>query len=129
MNPRLLNSCFTAGELAPWKESSHKEDISHKEDRDTFNELEAQTKPRDAGPAPKSRSSGTARPTPPTSRTQDKHATLTQHGPGISDMPDYVTALAARQFSEKALAHITSLGFNANASVTRDTFIRFLMIF
>ena len=98
------------------KESNHKEESSHKEDRDTFSELEAHTKSRDIGHGPRSlrshRSSGTTRPTPLTSQTQDGHATLTQRRPGISGTPDYVTALVAGRFSEQALARITSLGFD-----------------
>ena len=69
-----------------------------------------------SGPRPKSgtrtqtpRTGATAAPAPPPSYS------------GISDMPDYVTALTSGCFSEQAIASITSLGFDANRAACTAT--------
>ena len=99
------------------EESSHKEECCHKEDRDLSSDSEVRTRSKDIGSGLRSsrshRSSSITRPTPWTSRTQDRHATLTQGGPGILAAPDYVTALTAGRFSKQTLACIASLRFDA----------------
>ena len=73
------NAADSSSSLRPVKRTRLEswEDNSRNEDRDTFDESEAQTKPRDAGLGQESSSPGAARLAPPLPRKQDKYATLT----------------------------------------------------
>ena len=73
-------------------------DNSHKKDGDTVYKMEDQAKPRDTDLGHKSRSPCTTAPAPRTPQARDENTDLAQHGPGISDMPDYSTALASGCF-------------------------------
>ena len=85
-----------------WKDGL--DNKGHKKDKGTTDGARAKVRPLGTGRRAESGSSP---------YTQSESTSLAQHDLGVSNMPDYVMALASGRFSEQALNGIISLGAGA----------------